>query len=181
MLGTEPIQQQHNYEKNDYERNTSKRLVSWLSANYITERLLLVDDALYSTAPDIEQIRAKNWDFILGIKPTSHQYLFRLLAIRRLAGKLLYTHVYKQGKERYRFRFFNDESINGSNPSVKVNFLHCEQTNSTGKVTTFSWVTSLLLSSATVVAIMKAGRARWKIENETFNTLKNQGYHFAHN
>jgi hypothetical protein len=28
---------------------------------------------------------------------------------------------------------------------------------------------------------MKAARARWKIENETFNTLKNQGYHFEHN
>ena len=28
---------------------------------------------------------------------------------------------------------------------------------------------------------MKAGRARWKIENETFNTLKNQGYQFEHN
>ena len=26
-----------------------------------------------------------------------------------------------------------------------------------------------------------AARARWKIENETFNTLKNQGYHFEHN
>jgi hypothetical protein len=25
------------------------------------------------------------------------------------------------------------------------------------------------------------GRARWKIENETFNTLKNQGYQFEHN
>lgn len=24
-------------------------------------------------------------------------------------------------------------------------------------------------------------RSRWKIENETFNTLKNQGYHFEHN
>ena len=24
-------------------------------------------------------------------------------------------------------------------------------------------------------------RARWKIENETFNTLKNQGYHLEHN
>nr|WP_198246747.1 hypothetical protein [methane-oxidizing endosymbiont of Gigantopelta aegis] len=23
-------------------------------------------------------------------------------------------------------------------------------------------------------------RARWRIENETFNTLKNQGYHFEH-
>jgi hypothetical protein len=29
--------------------------------------------------------------------------------------------------------------------------------------------------------IMRAGRARWKIENETFNTLKNQGYNLEHN
>ena len=28
---------------------------------------------------------------------------------------------------------------------------------------------------------MRAGHARWKIENETFNTLKNQGYNFEHN
>ena len=28
---------------------------------------------------------------------------------------------------------------------------------------------------------MRIGRARWKIENETFNTLKNQGYNFEHN
>jgi hypothetical protein len=27
----------------------------------------------------------------------------------------------------------------------------------------------------------KAGRCRWKIENECFNTLKNQGYHLEHN
>jgi hypothetical protein len=28
---------------------------------------------------------------------------------------------------------------------------------------------------------VRGGRARWRIENETFNTLKNQGYHFEHN
>jgi hypothetical protein len=28
---------------------------------------------------------------------------------------------------------------------------------------------------------MQRARARWHIENETFNTLKNQGYHFEHN
>ena len=28
---------------------------------------------------------------------------------------------------------------------------------------------------------MRAGRSRWRIENETFNTLKNQGYNFSHN
>ena len=31
-----------------------------------------------------------------------------------------------------------------------------------------------------VFHLMRGGRARWKIENETFNTLKNQGYNFAH-
>ena len=28
---------------------------------------------------------------------------------------------------------------------------------------------------------MLIGLSRWKIENETFNTLKNQGYNFEHN
>lgn len=28
---------------------------------------------------------------------------------------------------------------------------------------------------------MHAGRRRWKIANEIFNTLKHQGYHFKHN
>ena len=28
---------------------------------------------------------------------------------------------------------------------------------------------------------MRGGRARWKVENETFNTLKNQGYNLEHN
>ena len=31
------------------------------------------------------------------------------------------------------------------------------------------------------MTLMRGARVRWKIENETFNTLKNQGYHFEHN
>ncbi len=27
---------------------------------------------------------------------------------------------------------------------------------------------------------MRAGRARWRMENETFHALKNQGYHLGH-
>ena len=37
------------------------------------------------------------------------------------------------------------------------------------------------VTDGNVDKIVKAGRSRWKIENETFNTLKNQGYHFKHN
>jgi hypothetical protein len=42
-------------------------------------------------------------------------------------------------------------------------------------------VTDVRVSQRNVYHLMRGGRARWKIENATFNTLKNQGYHFEHN
>ena len=32
-----------------------------------------------------------------------------------------------------------------------------------------------------LIEIMRAGWARWRIENETFKALRNQGYHFGNN
>jgi hypothetical protein len=43
------------------------------------------------------------------------------------------------------------------------------------------WATDHEITDQNVYEIMRGGRARWKIENETFNTLKNQGYQFEHN
>lgn len=45
----------------------------------------------------------------------------------------------------------------------------------------FNWVTKIKLTEKNVYHVMRAGRSRWRIENETFNTLKNQGYNFEHN
>jgi hypothetical protein len=42
-------------------------------------------------------------------------------------------------------------------------------------------VTDLRVSKRNVYHLMRGGRARWKIENETCNTLKNQGDNFEHN
>ena len=74
----------------------------------------------------------------------------------------------------------NNVVLNGKG-NVRTNFLYYEMVQQGGKIKTFSWVTSIKLHSRNVFKIMKAARARWKIENETFNTLKNQGYHFEHN
>jgi len=42
-------------------------------------------------------------------------------------------------------------------------------------------VTDIPINEANLMHLMRGARARWKIENETFNTIKNQGYHFEHN
>ena len=59
--------------------------------------------------------------------------------------------------------------------------LYYECTNAKGEVKTFTWITGIKLTKANVYKVMRMGRSRWKIENETFNTLKNQGYNFEHN
>jgi hypothetical protein len=65
---------------------------------------------------------------------------------------------------------------------LKVNLLHYEEHNAkTGKTQYFSWVTDFPITTDNAYILMRGGRCRWKIENETFNTLKNQGYHFEHN
>ena len=42
-------------------------------------------------------------------------------------------------------------------------------------------MTDIEINIENVYQVMRGGRAKWKIENETFNTLKNQGYNFEHN
>ena len=79
------------------------------------------------------------------------------------------------------FRFINQAPLNGSRQDLLVNFLEYWQVDKNDRVTRFSWVTDLTITPENVEEIMRAGRARWKIENETFNTLKNQGYNLEHN
>jgi hypothetical protein len=81
---------------------------------------------------------------------------------------------------RHRFWFVSDVPLNEANADLLVNFLECWEWDQ-DQVQHFSWVTDLRVNKGTVYQLMRGGRARWRIENETFNTLKNQGYHFEHN
>ncbi len=56
--------------------------------------------------------------------------------------------------------------------------LEYEVFNADGKRLFYSaWITDLPIDDQTIEEMVKVARSRWKIENETFNTLKNQGYH----
>jgi hypothetical protein len=80
----------------------------------------------------------------------------------------------------HRFRFVNQVPLNALNAELLVNFSeYWEISGDHGQH--FCWVTDLRVTKRTVYPLMRGGRARWKIENETFNTLKNQGYNFEHN
>jgi len=167
--------------KNDCERNAARRLCAALHERYPELAILLVEDALYANAPHIRQITSYNWKYVLNVKPDSHESLERQFAGRRARGQVKELRLRDAQSVEHYFAWTTGLCLCDSALDVTVNYLLYEQRDRHGQVKRWTWITNLPLRVNTVERVMRAGRGRWKIENETFNTLKNQGYHFEHN
>jgi hypothetical protein len=178
-LMPEAIIKQDGQSKNDCERNAAKRFLQQVRRDHPDLPLIITEDGLSSNAPHIKALKAGNFRFILGVKEGDHAYLFNYVNTAHEAGQTT-EYEQREGKIIHRYRFINQVPLNESNQDVLVNFLEYWEIKG-DKVSHFSWITDFTLKKWTVGLIMRAGRTRWKIENETFNTLKNQGYHFEHN
>lgn len=175
----EPILKQDGATKNDCEANALKRLLPSIKAEHPKLKLTIVADALSANTPSINFIKKQNYDFIINVKPSGNKSLFEFLT-----GITLSEFKHVEGKNIYTFRYINNVPINDHAEAPNVNFLECKMIEIIGKTEnqkTFTWVTSHKITNKNAYELMLGGRARWKIENETFNTLKNQGYQFEHN
>ena len=87
-----------------------------------------------------------------------------------------------RGFQTHRYRWLTNLPIRDGKDPLTVNGLDIEIINTAGNVTCRnSFVTDLAVNRSNVAELAACGRARWKIENETFNVLKNNGYHLRHN
>ena len=177
-LAPEPIAKTDGSKKNDCERNAAKRLLGDVRREHPHLRLVVVEDALASNGPHIELLGKLDMRFILGAKPGDHAFLFDW--VDNTPGTRAAEFAGEDGV-RHRFRWLNGAPLNDANFDLEVNFLEYREITPEGKVRHFSWVTDLPVAEDNLMELMRAGRARWRIENETFNTLKNQGYAFGHN
>lgn len=181
-LMPEMIVKQDGSTKNDCERNAAKRFLKRVREDHPRLGLIAIEDGLSSNAPHIKDLEFHGMHYILGAKEGDHPLLFHTLkttAAQGTAGEFRIRDE-KNPKIAHRFRFLNNTSLNQSNLDLKVNVLEYWE-ESDKKTIHFAWVTDFTITPENAYILMRGGRARWKIENETFNTLKNQGYHFEHN
>lgn len=164
--------------KNDCERNACKRFLENFRREHPHLKAILIEDGLSSTAPHIRMIEEHCLLYILGAKPGDHEFLFGQLEENKA---VIYHEITTDDGNYHQFRFLNGASLNKSNQDVKVNVIEYRLTNAKGKEMNFSWVTNIKVSTTNVLKLTQGGRARWKIENETFNALKNFGYNLEHN
>lgn len=180
-LAPEPIEKQDGDNKNDCERNAGIRLLKQIRSEHPRMKFIVIEDALASNAPHIRLILELKMHYLLGVKPGDHQYLFdRVLEAHE--QDRMQTLAWQEGEVSYEISYVHKLSLNASNEDLLVNFLEYSEYGADGqRLKHFTWVTDLGITQGNAKHLVRGGRARWKIENETFNTLKNQGYHFEHN
>ena len=180
-LEPEFITPQDGAEKQDCEARATAR---WLAANgprYAHLKPIYLGDDLSSRQPTCEAVRAVGAHFLFTAKPSSHKVLYEWLDGAEVP---VIEQKIKQGARfvTHRHRWLEGVPIRDGKDALIVNWLEIEIVDATGKVTyRNSFVTDLAVNKGNVAELAACGRSRWKIENETFNTLKTKGYNLEHN
>jgi hypothetical protein len=178
-LFPEAITHQDGATQNDCESNASKRRLPELRKAFPTWPLRVVEDSLSGNGPHLKLLKELNIGYILSVKPESQESLLSEVQHRMAQGE---THEFEAlGTEGILrgYRWIHRIPLNTSHPDMRVNFLDYWEMRD-GKDYNFSWITEVHLTASVVPLVMTGGRCRWKIENQTFNTLKTQDYEFEH-
>lgn len=175
-LAPEPIVKGDGNNKNDCERNASKRLLKDFRREHPHLKAVVIEDGLASNYPHLSLLDSLKLQYIIGVKPGDHDFLFDWISYAK--AKEIEMH---KNKIKHIFRYVNGVPLNDEHFNYQVNVIEYWEEKPNGSKQYFSWVTSFEITDENVFDLMRAARARWKIENETFNALKNQGYNFEHN
>lgn len=185
-LGPQFIHQQDGSVKQDCERNAGKRWLSRMGERLSALGITICGDDLYANQPFCEAVLKEEMNFLFVCKPQSHKWLYEWIEINEKEGEM---HEFEQeegyGKKKcfFHYRYTENLPLKDQEEALRVSWLEVTVLDTTGKqVYKNAFITNHTINNdKEAVEIVKAGRARWKIENENNNTLKTKGYHLEHN
>jgi hypothetical protein len=180
-LPPEFIAPQDGADKQDCENRAAHRWIEKHAAKYANLNPVYLGDDLFSHQPLCQDVLTQGAHFIFVCKPSSHPLIAEYIKGAELESLVL---PIKHGRQKltHRYRWLSAVPLRDGKDALLVNWFEIEIVNPAGKVTyRNSFVTDLPISHHTVAELCACGRARWKIENETFNVLKTKGYNLEHN
>lgn len=167
------------YDKQDCETKAFKRLVPRIKQSFPRQPIVHLLDSLYAQGPVFKLLAGVKHKFICSFKkgsiPTLYEDALELLALHPENKLTLRTKLRGKGEVRQLFRWLDNLQYKG----MTLGFVLCEEIDKHGDVTIYAWLTSFKVTQKNVQEIARAGRMRWKIENEGFNEQKN-GYEMEH-
>ena len=190
----EPIHKQDGRKKNDCEYNAFKRFLERFKQEHPKLRVIFLLDALYANTALVKLLEGYDYPYIISVKETKSTLFSEFredvkngVAIKEVDTFEIGTDIKKRKVQTYQYS--QNLKLNQDKDSARVHLINFEEkiswTNKKGEKKEeskkFSYITNIEPTPRSVRILVKGGRTRWKIENETFNTLKNQGYNLEHN
>ncbi len=183
VLGLDPgiIAPQDGAEKQDCERNAVRRWLATHADRVKDLRPIFPGDDLFACQPVVDAMVAAGGDVLLTARPTSHKALYDFMAGATPESRVLKQEI-SGTTLTCRYRWFKEVPLRDGADSRLVDGVGVTVTDAKGKTTdTNAFVTSLDVTRDSVAEIVSCARALWKIQNESSNVLKSNGYHLEHN
>ncbi len=151
------------FNKQDCEQGAFLRLAEKLKKLYPMLPMILLGDALYMSETVLNCCRKNNWDFIIVQKDNGLDYTREEIKLRPDKVSI------DKGNEHY--QYLNELEYN----EHRISWLQYKE-----HASTFAWYASIPVNKENIESMTKAGRSRWKIENQGFDEQKNHGYNLQH-
>src|SRR3972149_1205440 len=180
-LFPEEVRNTDGRDKQDCEIQAGKRLVRKIRESHFKLKIILGGDRLYSKQPFMEELQEEGMRYVLVVKEDDHKLLMEWVNEQRQLKEVSRLEVRDKKGRLHIYEWIHEVPLNGNKKTLWVNYFEYWLVD--GEKVTYhnSWVTDFKVEQENVAELVRIGRCRWKIENETFNTLKNQGYHIEHN
>ena len=177
----EEIRVQDGEAKEDCETNAFKRFIAKFRKDHDKLGIIINADALYATTPVINTIADHKANYIFKIEKANHKTLINNITTA-VKSKI---ETLSLRKNKLIIQWVNDVEL-FSSTKVRTNYMEAwelvPQKDGTNKSQYYGkWITDLEITKDNASTLIDAARARWKIENECFNSLKNHGYNIEHN
>lgn len=176
------------YDKQDCEQKAFKRLAEKLKKAFPRLPICILADALYASSPVMGICEGNGWKYIITLQDGSLPSLQDCLKDDPPTHRNSFVHhpAPADGQSKniaITQEFYWVEGL--LHKKHTLHYLQCRETVCNAKANktatqNFVRITNFAVSKATIKQLSKAGRCRWKIENEGFNEEKNNGYSMEH-
>ena len=182
-LPAEFISPQDGAQKQDCEQKAAVRWLDKHSESLRGLKPIFLGDDLYAHQPFCLSVLKHDSSFIFTCKPSSHKTLYEYLDGIELESLTGTKPLQGKGAREYSYKWLCDVPIKDGRDALKVNWisLQISDPKKKTKASTHSFITDIVPNASNIEELISCARSRWKIENETFNVLKNNGYNLEHN
>ena len=167
-IASEPIENSEEYInqseekiKQDCESKAFVRLAKKIKKSFPRLPIVIIVDGLYVSQKVMQICKDNGWDYIIRYK-------------EGCASSIAQEYQALPEKEKIGSEIEYQNQIIFQNTDVNLIYYTEKKVQADGeeKITKFAWITSITISKSNAKKIVKAGRNRWKIENQGFNRQK---------